>query len=641
MRYIFLFLFILFGYKSFSQIQGSQNLEEREASRSSIVDDSTKQVYGPFTTQYTLEENIKYNKEKWYYLDTLAEDFHKYQFIAKTNNTYQNLGNIGTAFSPIFPQAPDVIGARLGFKIYDYYFQDPEKIRIYDTKSPYSKFGFVWGGKGRSVTDVAYTRNIDSRSNFGFDYRGLFIDKQVDRLRRGDRNVLGTHYNLHGNYSTKNKRYFVTANFSRNRHKVSEYGGILFQEGGSIRQYYTETRSGSLSEAETQELRTNYHLYQQYKLNDQIQFYHSHDRFKQLNDFINTSSNGVETDSAYFGFVEIDSLPVMDRSKLISRQHEVGIKGDIGKTFYSFYYRGREVNLDFKYIDEGELEYGTYYMENYGGFSLRFGNDSISYIGVSGEYLSGENYKLNSEIRNSWFYAKGSSSRYLPTYVQRAYLSRHNNWNNNFESTINTKVTGGLDFKYKGIKLNPEVSYNLITDYVYFTKAVSTQSDTVFTVQPFQTTGDISIINSKVRASVDFLKHFYLSGEFIYSNVSGGSADAIQLPETIVNAQLAYKNVFYDGNLQFIFGVDFHQRKAYYANGYDVASMQYYVQTDEKVNSFPLIDIFMDIRINRGRAFLKVNNIKQKFDGIGYLITPGYPGQGTILDFGIDWILFD
>ncbi|MEQ8927911.1 MAG: putative porin [Fulvivirga sp.] len=608
---------------------------------SSILDDSTKQVYGPTTTQFTLEKHIKYNNQKWSVLDTSITDFHKHQFIARERNLYQNLGNIGTPISPIYPQAPDIIGGRSGFNIYDLYFKDPEEIKIYNTKSPYSKFGIIWGGQGRSITEAQYTRNIDERSNFGFNYRGLLIDKQIERERRGDRNVLGTYYNVHGNYRTKNGKYFVSGNFSRNNQEVAEYGGILIDpEDSTFRTYFKENRQANLQDAQTRELRTNYHLYQQYKLTDQVQFFHSHDRYKQLNDFTNTATSGIETDSAFFGPVALDTIPIKDRSKIIYRQHEVGVKGDIGKTFYSFYYRGREVNMDFKFIDEGELDYGTYYMEHYGGFNLRFGNDSLSYISVAGEYLSGENYKLDAEIRNTWFYAKGASSRYLPSYVQRAYLSRHNNWRNDYESTINTKLESGLNLNYKGLSFRPSVSYNLISDYVYLEK-INPSADSIRNIQPQQAGGDVNIISADVQMSYTFFKRFVLKGQAIYGNVSGSSADAVNVPDFILNAQLFYTNIFYEGNLEMQFGIDYHQRSAYFANGYDPSSMQYFVQDEFEVNSYPLIDVFFNIKINRGRAFLKVNNIVERIRGTGYLITPYYPGQETILDFGIDWMLFD
>ena len=51
------------------------------------------------------------------------------------------------------------------------------------------------------------------------------------------------------------------------------------------------------------------------------------DRYKQLNDFTSTSSLGIETDSAYFGFIPLDTIPIKDRTKIIHRQHEVGVKG--------------------------------------------------------------------------------------------------------------------------------------------------------------------------------------------------------------------------------------------------------------------------------------------------------------------------
>jgi hypothetical protein len=31
----------------------------------------------------------------------------------------------------------------------------------------------------------------------------------------------------------------------------------------------------------------------------------------------------------------------------------------------------------------------------------------------------------------------------------------------------------------------------------------------------------------------------------------------------------------------------------------------------------------------------------QAFRGTGYLITPGYPGQKNIVDFGFEFLLFD
>jgi hypothetical protein len=621
------------------EIEGDKGDANRVGS--SVLDDTTKQIYGPTTTRYTYENNIKYNNSNWHNIDTAVFDFHKYQFIAKTNNTYQDLGNIGMAMMPIYPGSPDIIGARLGFDIYDIYYTGPEEVKIYDTKSPYSKFGIIWGGRGRSVTEAAYTRNIDERSNISFEYKGLFIDKQIERDRRGDRQVLGTNYSFGGNYGTKNGRYFISGNFTRNRQVVDEYGGVLLGADSSLNVYFKDNRQANLSDTETIELRTNYHVYQQFKFNDILQIYHVYDRNKQFNDFNNAVASEVEANADYYNQVALDSLPVRDRTKMIYRQHEVGIKGDIGKTFYSVYYKGREVNVDYKYLEEGSLDYGTYYMENYVGAVMRFGNDSTSFINTYAEYLpASENYKIGARIQNKWFFAEGRSSRYLPTYVQRAYLSRHDSWLNSFESTINTKIESGLNLKVGNLTVSPKAGYNLITDYVYFTKL--NLSDTLIRpYQPVQASGDISIITGEINIGLKLLKHFTLKTQFIYAEVAGSSSEAIKLPRYLLNGQLAYYNILYDGNLQLQLGVDFHQRSAYFANAYDPSIMQYYVQDEFEMASFPVIDVFVNMKINRGRVFLKLNNLYEMIKGTGYFLTPQYPAQNTILDFGIDWALYD
>ena len=102
-----------------------------------------------------------------------------------------------------------------------------------------------------------------------------------------------------------------------------------------------------------------------------------------------------------------------------------------------------------------------------------------------------------------------------------------------------------------------------------------------------------------------------------------------------------YSNILYGGNLHLQLGVDFHQRSAYFANGYDPSTMQFYVQDEFEINSFPVIDIFLNVKINRGRAFLKFNNLNELIKGSGYFLTPFYPGQASVLDLGFDWILFD
>src|SRR5690349_13540188 len=79
--------------------------------RSSIVNDSAKNVYGPKTTLSTTEKEIFENKKSFVPLDTSIFNLHRWDFVQKNENKYQDLGNLGTALNPIFPKLPSVIGA--------------------------------------------------------------------------------------------------------------------------------------------------------------------------------------------------------------------------------------------------------------------------------------------------------------------------------------------------------------------------------------------------------------------------------------------------------------------------------------------------------------------------------------------------
>lgn len=637
-RIIVVAISLSFAGNGFAQIQVPDQQEEDRKDRigSGILDDTTTQIYGPTTTRYTYESNVKFNNQQYWFIDTSVVNMHRYQFMAQENNFYQDLGNIGTAAAPIYPQIPDQIGATSGFNVYDLYYSGPETVKYYDTQSPYSDFTVIWGGQGRAVTEATYTRNIDVRSNVGFDYRGIFIDKQIQRSGRGDRHAEGIYYRAFAKYRTKNGRYAIMGNFSRNNHTVDEYGGILTtgeEIGNDV--YFEDTRQPRLTGAESAELRTNYHLYHQFKLKEFIQLYHSFDRYKQQNDF----TAQPETTSGVFDVILLDSAQTNDRSKIVYNLNEVGMKGDIGKTFYNFYYKLRKVDFDYRYLSSGTLNFETDYLENYAGFNLRFGNDSVSYISAYGEYMLGGEYKLGGEIRNSWFYARLASSQNRPSYIQRAYLGNHDAWENDFDLPISSSLSSGIRVNIGPLTLMPSAEYNLFSNYIYFRKFDVEEGEQA--VLPTQASADISLLKAQLGLSLDFLKVFNINANVIYANVAGGSSEAVSVPELFGNAQLSYHDILFDGNLEWQVGVDAHVKTAYYAQGYDPVIMQFYVQDDFEVPFFPVVDAFINAKISRVRFFFKYNNFLQAFRQNGYFLTPYYPAQAPIFDFGFTWPFYD
>src|SRR5688500_14603409 len=105
LRFILLNLLFL---AAFFSLQAQDEEPQRRGSR--VIDDTTKQVYGPKTSKYYFEKDVFFNRITYHPIDTGIRNFHRYNYVQRHNNLYEDLGNIGTAIHPIYYQVPDVIG---------------------------------------------------------------------------------------------------------------------------------------------------------------------------------------------------------------------------------------------------------------------------------------------------------------------------------------------------------------------------------------------------------------------------------------------------------------------------------------------------------------------------------------------------
>jgi len=607
---------------------------------SQIVDDSTKNVYGPKTTMWITENDLFLNKKIYQPLDTNLANYHRWTYVQRFNNHYQDLGNIGTALNPIFPIVSETIGATPGYSVYNPYY-DTESPVYFDTKSPYTSFRLVWGGDGRASSRIEYSRNINPRWNFGFNYRPLLVDKQVQRQGKGDRQTISHYYDLYSSYKSKNDRYLLLINYRRIRHRVNENGGILLLRDTTMQGYYDADAGPYLVSAQTEEKRTALHVFHQSQLASPFQLYHRMDISGQLNRFTNQADTEPNYDK-YFSFTntdpDIETVDVSDEVTFKSFVNEAGIKGNAAFLFYSVYYKIRSFSTFNRYVDETMLSFKNDGIESYLGGKIAFQFDSLSELSGNAEYLMDGNYRLQAELKTPWLDAKGISALAKPGFLPLVYRGSHHAWENDFSSTFTNQVEAFLKVKWGGLFISPGARYTILNNYIYFreNKVPGEQS-----VLPVQSSGNQVAFSPELRMSLRFFRHFYLRPQIIHTALRKNDDDALRIPEWFGNAQLSFENKVFKGNMNTQIGFDFHMRSSYTAMGYDPAIQQYYVQNGFVNESFPLVDFFVNGQFKRGRFFFKYHNIVQAITGKGYLITPGYRGQGNIVDFGFDLILFD
>jgi len=613
----------------------------RKGKGSQIVDDSTKNVYGPKTTLWITENDLFMNKRKNYQpLDTNLSNYHRWTYVQRFNNHYQDLGNAGTALNPVFPTIYETIGATPGFSVYSPYF-DTETPVYFDTKSPYTSFRLVWGGDGRAVSKIEYSRNINPRWNFGFNYRPLLVDKQIQRTGKGDRQTISHYYDLYSSYRSKNDRYLLLLNYRRIRHRVNENGGILLVQDTTANGFYDVNAQPYLVAAQSEEQKNAFHVFHQYQLASPLQLYHKMDITKQLNRF--TDEAGSETNyDEYFSYTnpdtDINTVEVSDEVDFKTFVNEVGIKGNAAFLFYSAYYKVRSFSTFNRYVDETTLSFDNDGLESYVGGKIAFLFDSLSELSGNAEYLLDGNYRLQAELKTPWLDARGISILAKPGFLPLAYRGSHHAWVNDFTNTFSNQLEGFIKANWGGVFISPGARYMVLSDYIYYKENTVAGEPAVL---PAQSSGNQQTFSPELRMSLRFFRHLYLRPQVIYTSILKNDDNVLQVPEWFVNTQLAYENMMFKGNMQAQIGFDVHWRSTYHAMGYDPAIQQYYVQTGFINQSFPLVDFFLNGKFKRGRFFAKYHNIVQAVTGKGYLITPYYRGQPNIMDFGFDLILFD
>ena len=635
--------------------------------------------YGPETTFYFRQSSLQYNRMRQQTLDTTLTGAHNFHPVETAGSNVQYLGTLGMSVRPIFPEPPDVSGVLSGFTAFDAYVTEPREIKYYNTKSPYILLHPTFGGKGRNVGDVIFTQNVRPNWNVGVEYRWLSIETQIGVASRNDRVVESSQINVFTYYHTKNKKYDLLANFTRFGHNVEEYGGInaVFDaENGGLRDFFQYDRSTVwLDEFTAKEIRFNYHIYHQYKLNDLLQVYHEFDRKHQDNYFYNELDIPVgDTASAYFRRILIDTARTADAARYELWNNEFGLKGNLANLFYSVHYRIRQASIDYSHDTIPTLpEFGTNRVrdrrrtELYGGFDLRFDFGKNTYLRGGADYLSAESYRLEAEFSNPILKGKFVRARTLPSFMASQFVGNHNYWVNDFDPVGMDQLTGSIEYQFPNLYLRPFITATNINRLIYYRRDTVPEPANPETVRivsrqayPEQADGGVQILSPGVQFNADFLKRLHIQNRAIYTVRTGPAAQSFPIPEWLVNTRLYYQNTFRDGKITLQLGLDAQFTSSYLAPDYDVATRQFFLQPDNEPNngllgrfdiplpqeaqqnSYIVVDAFFTMKVRTAIIYVKVPYVNQGLQQDGYFATPFYAGQQRALaDIGIRWMFFD
>lgn len=592
--------------------------------QSNIIDDSTKQVYGPYTTFFQTFEDIKYNRDNLQKVDTTIGKMHNFSEVSKYNNKYQNLGILGSALRPVFYAPPTSIGIRSGFDAYVPYYITAEKIEYFDTKSPYTPLDVVVGGNGRAVTNVKHTRNITPYWNAGIHFKKINADKQVASSGNGDNQTLSTAYYLHSDYQSPNGKYRGLVSLSRINHKVWEQGGITIPEGDPINSYFDQNADVNLDNAQSKDFRIGLNIYNHYKVTDEFQLYQSFNSIQNRNFYTN---NPLGSDADFYDQILINTDSTTDQFQTNQLVNEFGLKGDYAKMFYSFFVKFRNVKHFSTYLPSDKR-----YFENSGGFNLRYDFDSLQNIHASGEYILGGYYRLGGAYFMKFFSVEYWRTQSRPAIIEDTYFGNHFEWSNNFATPSSDLLKGSLIYKNKFMRIEPFASVTNVKNNIYYD----------YDKMPSQASGAAQIINFGLNLDLSVGNKIFWENEAIYTDITGDAeaVNSFRIPELFVNSKLYYGSFWFDQKIFVTLGLDGHYKSDYYAPSYNPVLQQFYLQDDFLIPSYLVIDAFIEFQIINVSVFLKFEHINQPSSN-GYFTHPYYIGQPRIFDIGVRWMFFD
>ena len=624
---------------NFTPGQGSKSREE-------LLVDSVNSPYGPHTSRYLYEGDIYENNFRYYLLDTLLLNFHRYTLVAKNNYSYQDLGTMGTATQPLFYEFPSDLGPRLGTNSVAPYQIYKENVRYYNTYSPLSDWYYAQGTQGKAIMDINVAQNI--KPNWSAGLRYLRTNSRViigqRALGRSSRQAIHENFTFHTYFHTQNKKYYLLAHLNIDAHKTDEETGGIAIDSLILRDGYTFdtlfTLPGGqlhnrLSGMASEQKSDNLHLYHHYALVDthSLQIFHEVNRKTEKYIFIDENVAGELTgNGTYYDFFLLENNQIPSNPRYQMRLHtlgnKVGLKGSLVNLFYAAYMRVRQFKL------QDEFERGQFVPRKIDpqisvGGQLNLPIDKLAIATkIKAETVLGlASTRLSVHMAHPIMKGSYQYMAYVPSVAENYFNASVFRWNNNFRNTMVSRWLLSPQIHFKNTLVSPFLEHTRLTNYIYFDSLA----------RPQQLTNKIHY--TRLGVSVDTKIGAIRQVAYLFRTINDN--DALRTPNWFVNYQIFYEGFLFKKALYAQLGFDIHYNTAFYADDFMPVTQQFYLQRFQSIGNYLQTDLFFNYRVNNVLMFIKFANALDKLVGKGYFASPRYMAAKRHIAFGLRWYLFD
>ncbi len=600
--------------------------------------------------------------QEYEFIDSLLNnDFQQYDPSRKGIDDYANLGSMGSAHRPLVYESRFRRGLDVGFHQYDLYQKKPEDFRFFNLQPAYTNLYYSQGTEQNdSDIQANFYRSFDGGLHLGIDYERLIHSLPNPALAL-NQNVFypyqgARHTSLSTGlwYKSKNDRYNGFFNYTFNEIQHQDHGGIipslttdtLIQLGNSLQEQYSINVFESTGNAKTRHENRSLNYTQHIRLNrsnDSLKIKNRNFRIshrinyeKRIYKFSDSDSSPTQ-DTLYYGDFLVDARGLRNYLEVRSIKNDFSISTfRIRRELSNIKQQGDliEVGISHAYHQVFQEPLDTIINNLYLTGQLNFSPNNRLKIKTAGQ-LALWNQAGDYRVTGDFFFdfkkagqlrARILQQLYEPNLIQtRNFITETQVWNNNFRKTLETQVEGTYSKPEWQLELTGR--YSLLNNLVYYDSLALPQQ------------ADQAISIGQLIIAKDFkLGNFHLDNRVVLQQISG---DILRLPSFYTVNSLYVEGRIFKKVMLARFGLDLRMNNTYLADQYFPLTGQFYLQNDRDVKLYPAVDAFFSFKVDRFRAFAKMENLTSFISKDIYYHTPYYPQKEAYFRFGIRWLFLD
>ncbi len=606
-----------------------------------FADSST--TYTASSVRFVQLKDWKTDTFLFHNIDTGINAFQNFNPLSVQNIPFLYLGNLGSAYQPLFYTENYQFGFDEGRHAFDAYLTKVEDLKVYRTQSPYTRLYYIWNRRVEQLFSFCFSQNLNPRLNYTVNFKRLvsvgdFARQETDHLN----------YDAAVWYASKNRRYRLLTAFISNNITVFENGGIkndsIFQISS---QFSTEFEPVYLNNARNKFNQRDFYIKQSFafgnfdtlKIDTNI-LKRVNTRHRIFHEFHYTKKDfrydETPLDSGVYANIYIDSINTSDRLLVNKLLNRVGYEffgrkknSSNGLDRIALILRNQTINYQNLSID---TNFSQFALQSELDYTL---SNKWTINATAGKVISGD-YKGNFYVdtrMNFPFIGKNSTAT-LNLFVGTStaaitstiYRSNHFEWNNKFSKIQNRKIS--LEMNIVPLRVRSIITYRTVSNYVYYDSLMA----------PKQWKPSINIVSYSIIRNLSIGK-FHLDNIFTIQNCS--NADIIRQPLFHSYNSLYFQTFLFKKALLLRTGFDSRVYSKFIGYRYDPATMQFYQESSHKLGRYPIVDFFITAKVKRAVLMIKVDHANDQIFKKGDYWMSDYPIAGRAVKVGLSWNFYD